>query len=126
MNYRRILYIAFVMFILIWCWQNLSPDDKREEMATMPQEIVMEQMAAQYDKPDRLILFLRITGNGRRGLYLTVYQGPEFYTDKYRIVNQTRVRPPIGFRGRKLENIQLPINKFQVYSLEDDKWEEQS
>ncbi len=130
MNYRRILYIAFVMFILIWCWQNLSPDDKREEIATMPKEIVMEQMAAQYDKQDRLIIYFPKDYRGMAGevFYLTVYQGSQLYTEKYRVVSQDPESDPTLDLSREesWENIQLPINKFQVYSLEDDKWKEQS
>jgi hypothetical protein len=60
--------------------------------------------------------------------YLTVYQGSQLYTEKYRVVSQDPESDPTLDLSREesWENIQLPINKFQVYSLEDDKWKEQS
>lgn len=127
MNYRRILYIAFIMFILIWLWQNVSEDEK-VEMAIMPKDRVMEQMAAHYEEQDRLIIYFPRDYRGMAGevFYLTVYRESEFYTDKYRIENIERESDTQLelIREESWENIQLPENKFEVYSLEQGEWKQ--
>ncbi|NLO21919.1 MAG: hypothetical protein GX119_07945 [Syntrophomonadaceae bacterium] len=126
MNYRRIIYIALIMFILIWLWQNMSWDHSQEEMAIMPKDRVMEQMAAHYEEQDRLIIYFPrdYRGMAEEVFYLTVYQGSEIYTDKYRIESlEKESNPQLELSWEdSWKNIQLPVNKFEAYSLEKGEW----
>ncbi len=126
MNLRRIIYVAFIMFILIWLWQNGGFYEQKEEMAIISKGRVMNWVAEKYEEEDGLVLYFPLGYRGMEGevFYLTVVQGSQIHSDKYRIVRR-EAEPSTQLDlslEQSWEDIHLPINKFEVYSLEQGEW----
>lgn len=127
MNYRRILYIAFIMFIVIWLWQNLMQDSLVEQKVVSSHR-VLEVILAESDPEDVKTIYFPPDYQGLPGevFYLTTLKDNEYITDKYRIV--TAESGSDDEREWKIEqswrNTHLPADRFEVYHLQEGRWQQ--
>ncbi len=130
MNWRRIIYIAVIVFVAAVIFRNI-PDTKLEP----PPKLLNQQMILEdfqnlehpvYDggeyQPDSIYFHYAYIGDRGDEFYLIMKNDQGTTTLKYVLD-----RPPSGEIEYKLKNrwqdITLPADRFESYKYEDGKWD---
>lgn len=129
MNYRRILYIAFIVFVALFLFRTLEDDngiDKQQQYLTKVS--VMESILDSELNQDTTSIYFPLNYNGYNGEVFYVcaenMNGPITY--KYRIeeIGDKEIKELQFKLEQTWEGIKIPADKFNAYHIEDGQFVE--
>ncbi len=130
MNYRRILYIAFIVFLALYFFGTLENDDAIDkQVQALSIEYILNSIHADSNlNQDTSIIYFPLDYKGEAGevFYLSVQNNNGPITYKYRIEeNETEAVKELEFNLEQTwEGIKIPEHKFDTYRMEDGQWVE--
>ena len=129
MNWRRVIYIAVIVFVAAMIFRNI-PDTKPESPAALfDQQVILHDFQhlehSVYEEgkyqPDSIYFPYNYVGDRGDAFYLSIKNNEGITTLKY-VLN----RKPSGQMEYELNNrwpdVTLPTDRFESYKYEDGKW----
>ncbi len=130
MNYRRILYIAFIVFIAFFFFRNLGNNNTIDkQIQSIPRASVMDLILddPELNKDTKTIYFpLDYKGTAGEVFYVSTENDDGPITYKYRIeeIEAAAVNELEFELDQTWEGIKIPADKFDAFCLEDGQWVE--
>ncbi len=130
MNYRRILYIAFIVFIAVFLFRNLENNNiVDKQIQSIPRASVMDSILddSELNQDTQTIYFpLHYKGTAGEVFYISTENDGGPITYKYRIEEiEAEAVNELEFKLEQTwEGIKMPADKFDAYRLEDGQWVE--
>lgn len=129
MNWRRVIYIALVVFMAAMVFKNI-PDTKPQ-----PPEPVFDQQVILHDfkhlehpaytegnyQPDSIYFPYDYTGDRGDEFYLTIKNQEEIVTLKYVLQKNSAGELEYILKNR-WKDVNLPTDRFESYKYEDNDW----
>ncbi|MDD2372683.1 MAG: hypothetical protein WC109_06530 [Syntrophomonadaceae bacterium] len=130
MNWRRVIYIALVVFVAALIFRNISDTKPEPPEALFDQQVILHDFkhlehpaykeGGEY-QPDSIYFPSDYTGDRGDEFYLSIKNDQGITTLKYVLE-----RTPSGQLEYKLKNrwkdVTLPADRFESYKYENDKW----
>ncbi|KUG03467.1 hypothetical protein ASZ90_019103 [hydrocarbon metagenome] len=130
MNYRRILYIAFIVFIALFFFRTLENDDTIDnQVQYMTKDCLLDSIGADSEiNQDTSTIFFPRDYRGESGevFYISSENDNGYITYKYRIeeIEAGTVKELQYKLEQTWEGIKIPEDKFDAYRMEDGQWVE--
>lgn len=130
MNWRRVIYIALVVFVAAVIFRNIPDSNVEPPQKLLHQQIILKDFKDLQNqvykekgnyKPDSIYFPYDYTGDRGDEFYLTVKNENNVATLKY-VVQENSQGELEYLQKNRWEDVTLPLDRFESYQYQDNDW----